>query len=187
MLGTSISDLNKQEYPSQYGDMRNLQDMTQVNYNANQNLQYEQGHNAAHQMHQAQQMPYYTMPNMPNQGYISPKEQQRMQQEALDMEELTKDINNHLPDENFSAVGDLGEERNAESNSNLLSGIPHMLRDPLIILIWFIILSQPVVKDTLGRYLTQINPGADCKVSFAGIFIYGLILAILFALTKKFI
>ena len=172
MHGTSIGDLNK-----------NLQDMTQVHYNANQNMHYEQGHNAAHHMHQAQQMPYYTMPNTltPAQGYL----QQSQDRETLDIEELAKDINESLPEETFAGVSDM--ENNVDSSIHLLSSIPSILREPIIILILFIILSQPGIKDTIGKYITSINPDAECKVSFTGVLIYGIILAALFALAKKFI
>lgn len=191
MHGTTIGDLNKKDFSSQYGDIRSLQDMTKVNYNANQNLFYEQGHNAAHCMHQAQQMPYFTMENVPTpaQGYLSQKDRQKMAQESTDIEELAKDINDNFPPESEETFGSgsNGEEHYTDNSLHLLSGIPVILREPIIILLLFIVLSQPAIKDTLGKYITQINPGPDCTVSFVGILIYGVILAALFALTKKFI
>jgi len=173
MHGTTIADLNK--------NLGNLQDMTQVHYNANQNLQYEQGHNAAHHMHQAQHMPYHTIPNIqsPVQSYLSQKDKQ----EALDIEELAKDINESFPEETFITE----MESNSDSSLHLFTNIPAILREPIVILVLFIILSQPAIKDTIGKYITSINPDAECKVPFTGVFIYGVILAALFALVKKFI
>lgn len=176
MHGTTIGDLNK-------NSIRTLQDMGEVRYNANQNMHHEQGHNAAHQMHQAQQMPYYTMPNTPTpvQGYLNQK-----QQESIDIEELAKDINeNLLPEEAFASVSE--SEHNTDNSLHLFSALPTNIREPIVILILFIILSQPGVKDTIGKYITSINPDADCKVSFTGVLIYGILLAGLFALVKKFI
>ena len=204
MMGTSIGDLNKKDQTVYYDNIRNLQDMGQTNYGAGQNMHYEQGHNAAHQMHQAQQIPYYNMPNnqnypqftgqnqngqVPNQypGYLTQVQKQKQKQEALDIEELAKDINDNITEDTFASVAEASEEQNANGGLNLFSNIPAILREPLIILILFIILSQPIVKDTLGTYIKQLNPDVEGKFSFAGIVIFGIIFAALFALTKKFI
>lgn len=202
MIGTSIGDLNKKDQPAYYDNMRNLQDMTQTNYNAGQNMHYEQGHNAAHQMHQAQQIPYYNMPNNQNYpqfigsesqhpsqypGYLSQKQQVAQKQEIVDIEELAKDINDNLTEDTFASVPESAEEQHANTNLNLFSNVPSILREPIIILILFIILSQPMVKEQLGKYIKQLNPDMEGKFTFAGIVIYGIIFAALFALIKKFI
>jgi len=198
MLGTTISDLSKKDSSDYYDNIRNLQDMGQTNYNAGQNMHYEQGHNAAHQMHQAQQQPYYNIPNAqpyPQQGqpskqppgYLTPKEQQKLAQEVLDMEELAKDINDNLPDDTFASVSETGEDNASSGSLHLLSSIPALFREPIVILLLYILLSQAAVKDTIGTYIKQINPDIEGKVSFAGVLIYGVIFAALFALIKKFI
>lgn len=197
MLGTTISNLNKKDSSDYYDNIRNLQDMGQTNYNAGQNMHYEQGHNAAHQMHQAQQQPYYNIPNAlpyPQQGqpskqapgYLTPKEQQKLAQEILDMEELAKDINDNLPDDTFASVSE-SEDQSSSGSLHLLSNIPSLFREPIVILLLYILLSQASVKDTIGTYIKQINPDVEGKVSFAGVLIYGVIFAALFALVKKFI
>ena len=202
MIGTSIGDLNKKDQTVYYDNIRNLQDMTQTNYGAGQNMHYEQGHNAAHQMHQAQQIPYYNMPNNQNYpqftgqagqpgnqypGYLSQTQKQKQKQETIDIEELAKDINDNLTEDTFASVSESVEEQHTSGSLNLLSNIPAILREPIIILILFIILSQPTVKDTLGKYINQLNPDMEGKFSFTGIVIFGIIFAALFALTKKFI
>ena len=62
--------------------------------------------------------------------------------------------------------------------------IPEFIRDPLLIWVIFILLSQNFIKQLIGKYVHQINPGEDGVVSFLGVIIYGLIFAILFAIIK---
>lgn len=193
MMGTSIQELNKgkNEY---FDNLRNLQTMGQTNYNVGQNIHHEQGHNAAHNMHQAQQNQYYNMQNtgdypqfiQPDQQTKNPGQYSHQQaKEVVDIEELAKEINENLTEDTFASVAE-GEEEKSSGNS-LLSSIPSILRDPLVILVLFIILSQPVVKDTIGKYIPQINPGMEGQVSFTGVVIYGVLFAALFALVKKFL
>lgn len=189
--GTSIQDLNRTQ-SNYYGNVRNLVDMNQTKYNAGQNVHYEQGHNAQQQMHQAQHLPYYNTKNTPaypqfNQdgvqypGYLSAQKQ-----ENVDIEELAKELNNNIGEDTFAAVSENMEEHTMGSQT-IMSYIPMMLREPLLILIIYVILSQPIIKETIGQYLKQINPDMDGKVSFTGILIYGIILAALYALAKKVI
>ncbi len=62
--------------------------------------------------------------------------------------------------------------------------IPEFVRDPLLIWIIFILLSQNFIKQLIGKYVHQINPNEDGVVSFLGVVIYGLIFAVLFGLVK---
>lgn len=179
MIGTSI---------------KNLQDMSQTQYNAGQNMHYEQGHNAAHHTFQAQHTPYFNSNN--NAGYPQFNQQQTGQQypgyltpnqkkEIIDIEELAKDINDNLPEDTFTSVSDIEEENT--KTSGIISHIPPMVREPLLILGIFILLSLPVVKENLGKYIKQINPDVDGTVGFSGIIIYGILLAALYAIAKKVI
>lgn len=174
MQGTTIADLSRGD-----NDIRGLQAMTQGSYNANQNLQYEQGHNAAYSMHQAQHMPYHTM------GIASPAQSYKKSQEDLDIEELARDINENLPSE-MNEVNET-EEHFGESSMNLFSVFPAQFRDPILIVLLFLLLSQGAVKEFIGKYIPQINADETCVVSFTGILIYGIILAGLFSLCKRFI
>lgn len=194
LSGTSIQDLHRTQ-SNYYGNVRNLVDGNQTKYNAGQNMHYEQGHNAQHHMHQAQHMPYYNSQNASNYpqfnqertqypGYLTPRQQNT--QESVDIEELAKELNSNMGEDNFAAVSENSEESNS-SNQTLLGSIPEILREPLLILIIYVILSQPMVKDTLGQYIKQINPDMEGKVSLTGVVIYGILLASLYALAKKFI
>lgn len=197
-MGTSIQELNKKGKNEHFDNLRNLQTMGQVNYGAGQNMHYEQGHNAAHNMHQAQQNQYYAMqntgnypqfiqPDQQNPGYLTPQKCSGKSQtkEVVDIEELAKEINDNLTEDTFASISEGEEEKS--SGTNFLSMIPPILREPLVILILFIILSQPMIKDGIGKYITQINPDVEGKVGFTGIVIYGILLAILFGLVKKFL
>ncbi len=70
---------------------------------------------------------------------------------------------------------------------SIVNSIPVIFREPLVIVLIFIILSQPIVKKTIGCYITQINPDADGVVGIYGVIIYGIILSTLFVVAKKFI
>ena len=187
-------------------NLRNLQD-----YGAKQSMQYEQGHNAQHQAHQAQQAPYYNMPN--NMGYpqfnkvadgeqpqLTPQQiqqlqlqqlqlqaqAQKLQNQELDIEELTKDINNNIPEDTFFSLGEGSDEEKKQSDG-LLFYIPREWREPFLLLVVYLLLSQTVVRQTLGNYIKQLNPDVEGKIGFAGVLIYGVLLVVTFFLAKKYI
>jgi len=62
--------------------------------------------------------------------------------------------------------------------------IPEFIKDPLLIWVIFILLSQNFIKQLIGKYVKQINPNEEGVVSFIGVVIYGLIFAVLFGLIK---
>jgi len=118
---------------------------------------------------------------------------QQLNQDKFDMEELARDINNNLPENAFETFDEKTDE-SAENTTNdgiegfqILSGIPSLLKDAIIILTIYIILSQAIVRDTIGKYVKQINPDDEGKFPFTGVLIYGIILATLFVLVKKLI
>ncbi len=197
--GTSILDLEKQERVGQYDNLQKQNHMGGMQYGAMQNLQYEQGHNAAHHVHQAQHTPYYDIgKEMGNPGYpkfnVEPQQNQMVPMEKeQNIEYLAEDISNNLPSDTvMSGVSDIPEIEQEYNNDDeyrfkILSSIPKILIDPIIIVIIYIILSQPYVQLTIGKYIKQIIPREDKTVSFAGVLIYGIILATLFSLIKRFI
>jgi len=179
--GTSIQDLQKQNRINTYENVRSLHNMGQVQYGTLQNMQHEQGHNAAQSIHQAQHVPYYNIPN-PQLYDQYPKQP--------NMTELAQDISNNLPDETyFTGVSEIPETdiEMSPQKDGYLDKLPIGFKEPLIILVLYIILSQSFVKDSIGRYITQINEDITGKVSMTGVIIYGTILASLFYLTKIFI
>lgn len=153
--------------------INSLQEMAQSNYDGGQSLQFEQGHNASHQMHQVQHDPYYNNRGKPR----------FVKQDLSDIEELAKDLNDNLPEQII--VSDNTDE--SKEKFHITSYIPDGLKDPLIILVLFVILSQPVIRETIGTYIKQINPDIEGKVSLTGVIIYGIILATLYYLVKRFL
>lgn len=153
--------------------INSLQEMAHADYASGQQLQFEQGHNAAHQMHQIQHEPYYNHQGRPR----------FVKQDLSDIEELAKDLNENLPEQLIS--NDNVEEQ--KDKFQITSYLPKGLIEPLIILVLFIILSQPVVRETIGTYIQQINPDPEGKVTMTGIIIYGIILAALYYIVKQFL
>lgn len=186
MEGTSIQELYEKERMDQLNNMRQTQDFQNMQYGAMQNLQAEQGHNAANHIQQAQHAAYYNIPE--NHSY--PRMDQYEGGCQPGMEDLARDISVGLGQDNFA--GSLSEDEDASvvvarKNGGLLSAIPEMFREPLIILVLFVILSQPQVRNFIGTYIKQINPDSQGRVSMLGVVIYGIILATLFSLSKRFL
>ena len=210
ITGTSIQDLHRNEKMEQYENIRNLNNMQTTQYGAMENLQYQQGHNVAHNTHQGQHQPYYNMEEnydypqflprpaaeLPATGVVSVMPPNQLSQVVLptivkeepDIEDLAIDINNSLPMESIDrTLGETEDEYGNTSGGGYLGSIPSILREPLIILILFIILSEAAVKDSIGNYVPQLNPDMTGRVSRVGVVIYGVLLAILFIVVKKLI
>jgi len=66
-----------------------------------------------------------------------------------------------------------------------MNKIPIFLREPIIIVIIYVILSLDVVRKTLSTYIPQIKPSADGNVLFVGIVVYAMVLAISFVVAKR--
>ena len=185
MQGTSIRDLQENQQ----------QQMLNMRYNAMSNSQYEQGHNAAHRSHSAMHDQYYNIlgpdkypQNVPvscNNGQCPPIPESNDQV----IETLAKEISNSLPSDTImTGVLDIPDvEDDTKNTVGFLSNIPTLLIDSIIIVVLFVILSQPFIRNTIGKYIKQINVRDDGTVSFAGILIYGVLLASLYSLTKKFL
>ncbi len=185
MTGTSISDLDMSggisgmasNMPSMQ-DVQNMQRIQDMQYDVMQRRQGEESHNSVNRIEQGQHYPYYDIP-----GLKYPQDPR-----FDDIEDLARDIGDNLPSqarggyEEFES--DISEE---EKSSGILSWIPPRVLESLILIFIFFILSQPAVRDTIGRYIKQINPDANGNVSTLGIVIYGTILAVLFQLSKWFL
>lgn len=159
-----------------------IQELQNMQYNAMQNLQYEQGHNAPHTIQQAQHAPYYDIMDTANYP--------QMENPIVNMNQLATDITANLPEERL--LNDIEEHLEEEvittknANNGFLSFIPEILREPLLILVIFVIMSQPFIQQNIGNYIKQVNPIGG-RVSLVGIVIYGTIFAIVFAVLKRFL
>jgi len=101
----------------------------------------------------------------------------------VDIEDLARDINDNIPDDSFSTATEHNDV--VASKFGLLNYLPEMFRRPFIVFTVFLILSQPVVRNTFARYIGQLNPNETGEVPFSGIVIYGLIFAILYAVFER--
>ena len=99
------------------------------------------------------------------------------QKQDFDIEELTRDINENIPDETFLSVSETEED-----NSTY---IPFGWKEPLLLLVIYLLLSQAIVRQTVGKYIPQLNPSADGTVSFVGVLIYGILLVTVYFISKK--
>jgi hypothetical protein len=173
MYGTPIQSLNNYEAVPQ---MQNYQDMQ---YGAMHNHQAEQAHNAAQTIQQAQHNNYYDImeeypqPDPPQQGQCP-------------MNALAEDISNNIPN-GTEYYDDLSDEEiiNVQSsNGGLLSFIPEMLREPLLLLVVYVILSVPLVQGFFVKNIPQLSAGPN-GVNIVGIVIYGTILVVAYGLAKR--
>ena len=185
MNGTSIHDLHKQEKMNQYQDIQRIHQMKDAQYGTMENLQYEQGHNAAHVIHQAQHAPYYEIDTPIKYPQFTQQPPVPTPPVEQDIENLANDISNNL-----SSVTNVSEnfEEDKGYKFKFLSGIPKFLIDPILIVILFVILSQTFIRNTLSKYIKQLVPSKETGyVGMTGIIIYGIILAVVYSLTKKFL
>ena len=107
---------------------------------------------------------------------------------------LVEDINNEIEDgkkKKVKVVKDTETETEEEkpkkkkSKSSFFNfSIPEMVKDPILIWIIYMLMSQNFFKKLIGKYITQINPNEEGVVSFTGIAVYGLILVVLYTLIK---
>lgn len=210
MDGTSIHDLHKKEKMGQYEDIRMMQGMQNGMYGAMQNYQYEQGHNAHHNVQQAQHAPYYNIDLPGTIGvdypqYTTNKEccgmksvpmanqyPEAILEDIPDMENLARDISDNMPEDTYMSKSSEVEEEDKTTRErkgilNIGKRIPERMQEPLLIIIIFMILSQPRVRMMIGKYIPQINPDRTGQVQLIGIVIYAIIFAVLFGVIKKIV
>lgn len=194
--GISIQDLdmmasdNPQMMPSQY---------MQQPYGAPQGMQQ-----MPPQMQQMQQVPQMQpMQQVPQQ--MPPQMQQVQQMQQVPQRythEQMRDFAEHLSDELNDSSQDVqyeqpkeklehkskrkGKKKIKKKSGGLLKNVPESLRVPLVVFLWFIILSQGVVKEKISKFLPQIKPsGETSKVGLSGIVIYGLLFSALVGVSLK--
>ncbi|ARF09781.1 hypothetical protein Indivirus_3_30 [Indivirus ILV1] len=95
----------------------------------------------------------------------------------FDIEELTKDINDNIPDETFTSVSETKDDKSTY--------IPIGWKDPFLLLFIYLILSQALVRQFIGKYIPQLNPCADGTIGFMGVLIYGILLVTIYFISKS--
>lgn len=156
---------------------------------------------------QMMQMPpnIMTQQMMPQQMMQNPQMMPQMipqqQTQYGDMGTLARDITDNLDDIPIqhtqqmnhryannvanSVVNDQNAHRNILKKTGIVEKIPFLFREPLIIVVVYVILSLDIVKQTLGSYIPQIKPNAGGNIQFIGYIIYGMIMAIAIMTMKK--
>jgi hypothetical protein len=105
-----------------------------------------------------------------------------------DMKQLANDISMNLPEAlPLMKEPNLPDIEEFEKESTEYLSIPSNLRDPLIIIISYTLLSQYIVQRTIGKYISLIKPKEDGTFSQISIIIYGIFIASLFSLIKRVI
>lgn len=79
------------------------------------------------------------------------------------------------------------EEKDVDQGQGLIAGIPMWIKEMILLITIYFILSIGFVKNTIGNYIRYVNINPDGSVSFIGILIYGLIIAGLFILSRTMI
>lgn len=198
----NLQDNNNYQQLPQFQQLPNIQFMQNQNPNpnSNQNIQFPPIYNPT--------IPNLTQ-NQPNYQYSQTSQSsqshhpQYFQQEEQDIGNIVKNINETLQNDIDLMDDDIEQENSKNVNkenksqtktekknsksSNILSGLPNWLKESLLILIIYLLLSQEIVKETIGKYIRQINPDIDGKVSFTGVLIYGIILVVLYILAKFYL
>jgi len=124
-------------------------------------------------------------------------------QERDKIKHLVKDINKSLDDygpskmrstedsdtdtdndnNNSASEKEKTDEKYTKSNDENI--ILDYLKESILLIVVYVILSQNFVKKMIGTYIAQINPREDGSVSLIGYIAYGVILAIIFMFLKR--
>lgn len=179
MAGTPIQDLN-------------LPNMQGVQYDTMQNYQHEQGHNSQHHMHQAQHASYLSAGSCDGYPAYNRPPQQQMIYPNTPLSP-TQGPPPSMPAPSSVELDELLVEEPAvaegmNGDNSLLSFLPKIVREPLVIFLIYMLLSQEVVQKALCdlvpaalKPLDDGTPSMTCKA------IYGILLVVLFMLAKQFI
>lgn len=156
--GTSIDQLKNLQQLQQMQQMQQLQQMQQT-----QQMQ---------QMQQPQRFGNNQMDMIAQDITESLDENDQMNQPPQQIQQIQ-------PNNDISK-----SQKYQNKNQTITQKIPESLREPLLLIIIYVILSLNVVKDTIGEYIPQIK-SKDNGVPFMGYLLYGTILAITFVVLKK--
>lgn len=105
------------------------------------------------------------------------------------IDHLVSDINKSLDDysPSKSIISDETEEEDniSHKKSSYGSYIPTCLKEPILLIIIYVIMSQEFIHKMLCNYISYVNVQDDGRVPLIGIIIYGSILALIFMIFKK--
>jgi len=61
------------------------------------------------------------------------------------------------------------------------------IKDFILLFVIYFLLSQEMIKDFFSKYFTSLNADSEGKVNVQGVIIYGLILTVLFTISRKLV
>jgi hypothetical protein len=172
-------------------DINSLPSGNQSQYQSFSELDQNIGH--SYDVNQPRMMPLNPIPSM--RPYTDPAMQQQMpmeQQMQMPMEqqpqmqpqmeqeqplEVEQQIEMDYPD----------KELKNKSLTGISNYVPEDLISPIVIIVLFIILSNPLIQNFIGKYIPQTNPDSNGVVSLMGVSIYGILMAALFVVVKKLV
>ena len=191
--GTPITELKQHlndigYVPQQMNQMQQLQQIQQM-----QQMQQMKKIQQMQQLQQLQQLQQMQQMQQRNDYTTECSEDNKQSDITHLVSDINKSLDNYSPSNQDippdNLVEDDDNEENDEHNYNTDDkfnfSIPNWLKEFAIILIIYIVLSQKFIQDFIGKYIKYINPRDDGTVSFIGIVIYGIILAVLYILIKK--
>jgi len=76
------------------------------------------------------------------------------------------------------------KKKKKKSNTSFDVNIPEMIKDPILIWLIYMLMSQNFFKKLIGNYIPLINPNDDGVVTFTGIATYGVILVAIYSFIK---
>lgn len=166
--------MTNENYPKEFGTSINqLKEQQQIDYNN----------------------PNYSNTDLENITNSKNSEQSNIYNDNLNpnISKLVTDINKSLDDysepdsSKMETKNDIDTEidiNTDEQNEKWLSKIPNWVKEIVLFVILYFILSMGFVKKSIGTYIKYIIPNDEGNVSFIGIIIYGIILIVSFMLIK---
>ena len=109
--------------------------------------------------------------------------------DAIDEEQKIKSKNKKSEDdteEEDEDDEDDGDEVKVKNNGDDQDKLKlfKLLKDPLLLWIIYMMLSQEFIKNIIGNYVPSINPGDDGSVGVIGVAVYGIVLVVAYLVLR---
>lgn len=145
--------------------------LQQAQYSGDQNMHQDLGQAAVQSIQPTQPPQYYDMPTPP----------------PSTMNNLARDIALNMPTGPQPPIN-YTQQNNTPQNKVTKKLDINLIKEGVLVLVLYVILSQPKVFEFVAKYIPQINSDIITgNPTFIGITIYGLILSVLYMLIKKYL
>jgi hypothetical protein len=107
-----------------------------------------------------------------------------------DEEEFLENKNKKKNKKKIDNMQNIEDKIPVKNNKNILSYLlddNFGIKDFILLFSIYFILSQDMIKDLFATYFTCLNPDDEGKVNVKGVIVYGLILTIIFMISKKYL